>query len=548
MPGFAVVGQSVPRIDGREKVTGAATYAADVQLPGLLWGRILRSSEPHARLARVDASRARQLPGVRAVITGADLGGLRTGVVLQDMPVLCDDRVRFVGDAIAAVAADDPDVAEEALSLVEVEYEPLPAVFNPRQALTTSAPLVHPAVTSYAGRPELPDVPNLQSISRIQKGDLEQGFAEADLVLEHTFSTSLVHQGYLESRACTLQLADDGSVHVWSSCQTPYRLRDLLAELLQLPNERVVVERVSVGGSFGAKGGVGPEPIAYFLAKATGRPVRIVPTSTEELLTGNPRHPATITLKTGVRRDGTLLARQATMVMDGGAYAAHMIMPTLVLPSVARTLGPYRIPHTSIECRWAYTNSDPCGIARAPGQPQVVFAGESQMDVIADALGLDPIDFRLRNAMVDGETWPDGGKLQDIMVKPTLALVRRASGWDAPLGPNRGRGVAVTERGIASGPCGLVLTLHDDGRVTALSAVPDVGTGAFTILKAVLAEQLQVPFEMVKVVTGDTATALYDAGIGGSKTTFSSNHSATAATTELKRRLTEAAADRLECS
>lgn len=548
MSPFGVIGTSVPRIEGREKVTGDAQFALDVRLPGMVWGKILRSSEPHARLVRVSASRARRLPGVHAVITGADVPGLRIGVVLQDMPVLCDQRVLYVGDAIAAVAAEDPDLAEEALGLIEVEYEPLPAVFDAQEAFSDSAPRVHPDARSYPNRPEMPDIPNLQAFTQLQKGDVQQGFSEAELVFEHTFNTPLSHQGYIEPRACAATIEQDGTIRIWSSCQAPYRLRDMLAGVLGLPKEQVVVERTMVGGSFGAKGGVGAEAIAYFLARASGRPVKIVPTSTEELQAGTPRHPATITIKTGVMRDGAIVARQARIVMDGGAYAAPKAQPSLILPSVARTLGPYRIPHTLIEARWAYTNNVPGGIARAPGQPQVVFAGESQMDIIADALDIDPLELRLRNAIEEGESWPDGARFQGVMARATLELVRRASGWDEPLPPHRGRGVAISERGVGAGACGLVLTVHDDGRVTALSAIPDCGTGAFTILRQMVAEELQLPLNAVSVASGNTNQAPEDAGMGGSKHTFSLTMSVLETATELKRRLAEVAAQRLECA
>jgi CO/xanthine dehydrogenase Mo-binding subunit len=548
MAAFTVVGTSVPRIEGREKVTGGALYSADVQLPGMLWVKLLRSTEAHARLRRVDPRRARELPGVHVVITGADVGGLRTGVVLQDMPVLCDERVRFVGDPIAAVAAEDPDVAEEALKLIEVDYEPLPAVFDPEQALREDAPAIHPDKKTYRGLPEQPDIANLQAISSIQKGDVQAGFAEADHVFEHTFTTGLSHQGYLEPRACTVSIEPDGTARFWSSTQTPYRLRDMLADMLGLAREQVIVEQVSVGGSFGAKGGVGPEPIAFFLAKATGRPVKYVPTQAEDYATSNPRHPARITVRTGVKQDGTIVARAATIVMDGGAYAAYKVTPNLVLPSVARSLGPYRIPHTRIECRWAYTNNVPCGISRAPGQPQVVFAGESQMDLIADALGMDPLDFRVRNIMVEGEVWPDGAKMQGVMARETLELARRASGWDTPSAPNRGRGFAMTERGIAVGACGLVLTLHADGTLTALTGIPDVGTGAHTIMRQVIAEELQVPLNAVRIVIGNSNDALEDAGIGGSKHTFSLTRSVLQVRDQVMRTLLEVAAQRLECA
>jgi CO/xanthine dehydrogenase Mo-binding subunit len=319
-----LVGASLPRIEGRDKVTGTSRYTVDVALPGMLSARILRSQVPHAKLRRVDASAARALPGVHAVLTGADIGEVRVGVAIRDMPALCTDRVCFVGDAIAAVAAESNAIAEHALGLIEVDYEELPGVFEAVEAMSAEAPVLHPQRSTYDGAPELPAIPNLQGFNVIEKGDVEQGFRSSDLVFEHTFRTPSIHQGYIEPHGCVVLIdADSGAVRVWSSCQSPYGLRDALARVLDLSADNVVVESTPVGGSFGAKGSMGLEPIAYFLARATGRPVKYVPTYFEELIAGNPRHPSTISVKTGVTRDGQLVARSARIIKDGGAYDAY---------------------------------------------------------------------------------------------------------------------------------------------------------------------------------------------------------------------------------
>jgi CO/xanthine dehydrogenase Mo-binding subunit len=550
MQELRVVGRDIPRIEGRDKVTGATRYTVDVHLPGMLWARILRSQTPHARLARIDVAAARALPGVHAVITGRDVGERRAGVVIRDMPVLAFDRVCYAGEPIAAVAAETAEIAEQALASIEVEYDDLPAVFDVEQALTDSAPIIHPERAGYMGAPELPPLPNLQGFSLIEKGNVEQGFADAELVFEHTFSTAACHQGYIEPHAVAVQVNPDGSVHVWSSCQSPYGLRDALARLLELPKESVVVESTAVGGSFGAKGSLGPEPIAYFLAKASGRPVKLVPNYAEELIAGNPRHPSRITVKTGVTRDGLLVARSARIVMDGGAYGAYKPTPNLVLPSTARALGPYQIAHTRIESLFVYTNNTPGGVARAPAQPQVVFAGESQMDLIASELGIDPLEFRLRNIVEDGAVWPHNGRFEGVMTRQALELLAEKSGWTEPSAPGvlRGRGMAVTERPVNAGASGLAVTIHDDGHVTALTGIADCGTGAHTIMRQILAEELHLPVEEIDIQIGGTDEAPYDAGMGGSKHTFSLTCSAVDASGQLMSRLREVAAQRLECS
>jgi CO/xanthine dehydrogenase Mo-binding subunit len=542
------VGKTIPRIEGPDKVMGRARFVADVDLPGLVWGKVLRSPVAHARIVSVDVSPALALPGVRAAITGADVAGVRTGRNIQDMPVLCSDVVRFIGDRVAAIAADSPEVADEALGLIEVVYDELPVVTDPQLAMGDDAPVLHPDFRSYRGAPDIPDIRNLQARTLFGKGDPEVGFADADRVFEHTFRIERVHQAYLEPRACIAQVEEDGTARIWSSCKVPYHLRDLLAEMLGLPENKVVVTPCKIGGDFGGKGAVGSEPIAYWLAKRCSRPVKIVQSYAEEFQAGNPRHPATVTLRTGVKNDGTLTARDVRIVFDGGAYAANRAAPGIGLPSVVRAPGPYRIPHARIESLWVYTNSVPGGIMRAPGQPQIMFASESQMDLIAQELGLDPLELRLRNILEEGDLWPNGDKFEGVNGRLTLEAVREASDWGMPLPPNRGRGIAISERGIGSGECGLTLRMGADGSLIAISGIPDVGTGAFTILRAVLADQLQVPFESLEVVAGDTNEALPDAGIGGSKHTYSLNESASAATDELRSRLAALAADRLECS
>jgi CO/xanthine dehydrogenase Mo-binding subunit len=548
MPALSVVGTSVPRSEGRSKVTGDARYTVDASLPGVLTARVLRSTVPHAVIKGIDSSAALALPGVRGVVTGADLHGLRTGASIRDMPVLAWERVRFVGEPIAMVAAGDADSAEAALALIKLDLDELPAEFDVEAAMSTSATTIHPDRSSYPGAPELPDTPNIQGYTRIQKGDVEDGFAQAELVFEHTFRTSSMHQGYIEPRACMVNIDPDGTVRVWSSCQSPYGLRNLLAKLLELPTDRVIVESTPVGGSFGAKGSVGLEPALHALARATGAPVKYVPTSSEELLAGGPRHASVTTVKTGVNRDGTLVARSARIIMDGGAYGAYKPTPQVILPSVSRALGPYRIPHTRIVAEFVYTNNTPGGVARAPAQPQVVFAGESQMDLIAEALGIDPLEFRIKNAVRTEDVWPHNGTFEGVMTREALERLRDASGWNAPLGPNQGRGMAVSERGIGAGESGLVITVHDDGTATALSGIVDCGTGALTVMRQVLAEELHLPFEAITVVGGNTNDAPPDAGMGGSKHTYSLTVASVEASGKVLDQLRPIAAERLECS
>jgi CO/xanthine dehydrogenase Mo-binding subunit len=277
MAQLSVVGTDIPRIEGRGKVTGAARYSVDVTLPGLLWAKVLRGTEPHALITSIDTSEALALDGVRAIVTSTDLNGLLTGASIRDMPVLATDRVRFIGEPIAVVAADSAEIAEEAVTLIRVKYDVLPSALDAETAMQPSAPIIHPDRSSYPGAPDLPPTPNIQGFTRVAKGDVEDGFASADRIFEHTFRTASMHQGYIEPRASTVLVEADGTVRVWASCQAPYGLRNLLAKLLQLPPDQVIVETTPVGGSFGAKGAVGLEPALYALAKPRRGPSNTFP-------------------------------------------------------------------------------------------------------------------------------------------------------------------------------------------------------------------------------------------------------------------------------
>jgi len=543
---LTVVGRPLGRIEGEAKVTGRARYAADMVLPGQLWAKCLRSPLPHARILHIDTSAARRLPGVRAVLTGADLPPVLIGLRLRDMPVLARDRVRFVGERVAAVAAEDPDIAEEALTLIRVEYEELPAVFDAEAAMAPDAPLIHPELPSYPGRAwDLPDIPNVHARFVHDRGDLARGLAEADLVIEHTFRTALLHQGYLEPQACVVALEGDGTTHVWMSNKTPFRARDEMAAALDLPPEGVVVHHVPIGGDFGGKGSPVNAILAYHLARASGRPVALVLTYNEELTATQPRHPATIYLKSGVKRDGTLVAREGRVIYNRGAYAAFNVSPNGMLNGVFKLGGSYRIPHAHIEGLAVYTNQVPCGYMRAPGQPQVIFAVEAHMDLIAAELGMDPLEFRLKNVLLEGDEPVVGARWQGIRAREVLLAAAEAIGWGRPKPPYVGRGLAISERGTGGGEAHVEVALDAEGRVTVHTGVPDTGTGIYTLLRQIVAEVLGVPPEHVTVHTSDTSQAPYDPGTGGSKTTHITGQAALAGAQQLRARLAALAAARL---
>src|SRR5262245_50346209 len=438
-----VVGKSLARVDAPGKVSGTAVYAADFALPGMLCGRVLRSTLPHARILRLDVTRACALPGVRAVITAADVPDVRYGGAVKDETAFAKDRVRYVGQPVAAVAATTPEVAEAALAAIDVVYEPIPMVLDLEAALAPGAPLVHEAWESYAGIPILQREGNVCHRARIVVGDVERGFEEADHVFEHRFRTSMVHQGYTEPRAAVAAWDSSGQVTVWSNTQLPFEVQATLADILAIAPSKVRVIVPGVGGGFGGKLRVGVEHFAALLARKAGRPVKVMTTSEEELTAASPRQGTIIELKTGVTRDGRLTARQGRIYFDTGAFAGSG--PGVASVATMVLAGPYRTPNLHLEGYAVYTNKTNCGSFRAPSGPQANFAVESQMDIIADALGIDPLEFRLRNIVREGDEGPTGQVLSAVGLEESPVQSAAAIGWkDRRPGPGRGKGLACS--------------------------------------------------------------------------------------------------------
>jgi CO/xanthine dehydrogenase Mo-binding subunit len=591
---FRVVGQRIGRVEGPDKVTGRAPYTADILLPGALWGKVLRSPVPYARITSINAERARALPGVQAVITGQDIPHVLVGRNMRDVPVLCWDVVRYVGDRVAAVAADDKDLAEEALSLIEVEYEELEPLLDPLEAIQPGAPPLHPDIQSYHGLPQNlpPDVPNIHCYMEKKRGDLAAGFAEADVIVESEYSSAMMHQGYIEPHACAVQIGEDGRVHVWTSNKNWYTIVAHLAAALGLPKEQIVVEFTRVGGEFGGKGAVMDVPIAYHLARAAGRPVKIVMTYNEEFLAGNPRHSSVVKLKTGVKRDGTIVAHQATTVFDSGAYGGFKPVAGNVLGGGLKTGGCYRIPNVELKAYIAYTNHIPGGFMRAPGDPQGTFAAESHFDTVARKLGMDPLEFRRKNVIVEGDAAPSGEVWKDLKAADVLEAAGEAAGWSAqsgtagrrpptaaageettrrhgdtssplPLGEGqgegvpgtpavggrpsavRGKGIALINRHIGGGESKTGVELFADGTLRLTSGVQDAGQGCHTIMAQVAAEVLTIPFEQIQVRLGSTDVAPPDPGIGAARHTHIAGQSAYQGAEEVARRIKAALAQEM---
>jgi CO/xanthine dehydrogenase Mo-binding subunit len=548
---YRTVGKALPRIEGFGKVTGQTKYAADLTFDGLLWAKVLRSSVPHARIVSIDTSKAEALSGVRAVLTGADVKDVFVGTRVKDQPVLAYDKVRMGGDAVAAVAADSEEIAEEAIGLIDVQYEELPYVDDPVEALKPSAPLIHEDRGRYKNAPKLPEgvsPHNLQSYVRWKNGDVEAGFAQSARVFEHSFRTPLSHHGYIEPCACTVQTYDDGRVEVWASNKGPWGLREQMAEDFGVPQEKIKIHIVHVGGDFGAKASLIDVPVAYYLSKVTKRPVKLVFDYTDELLAGGHRHPSVITLKTGVAADGTLLAVKGDIYFSGGAYGSQKANPQVTVLGGRRLASMYRCPAIDVQTFCAYTNQVPCTQTRTPGSPQVVFAFESQMEIIAKEMGIDALELRRRNILHDGDANPMGEKWSDILMGEVLERVVKASGWKkGGAKKNRGWGMALYDRGTPEGKASSALTLEANGKVNILTGVPDVGPGYYTVSQQMVCEILGLPPEKVGVIYKDTDSLPFDPGTGGSKQTNTSGHAVHQSAREVREKLFALAAREMGC-
>ena len=542
-----VVGIPTPRVEGKDKVTGRAKYTVDVTLPGMLWGKVLRSPIPSGRIKRIDASRALHLPGVKTVVTGEDVTGLKIGRRVYDMPILADGVVRFIGEKVAAVAAESEEIAEQALDLIEVEYEDLEPVLDPVKAMEPSAPLIHPEVMSYKGLPEKLATPSNDFIYKTwKKGDISVGFKQAELIVENTFATKTVHHAYLEPHSCVVQANESGGAEIWSCSKVPYAIREQVANAIRIPPEKLVIHPVYIGGDFGGKGDFMDIAVCYFLSRKSGRPVKMIMDYSEEFVAGNPRHASIIKVKTGVKKDGTLVAHHMEFIFDSGAYGAFK--PNGFLNGPHLSAGPYKIPHVFIEEHMVYTNKVPCGHMRAPGDPQGFFANESQLDLVARKLGMEPAEFRKKNLMRDGDVDPVGEKIDYIKAEETLKRALEEAGYYKPKPKNVGRGVALVQWVTNSGQGSVALEIDEQGAVTLASAMLDQGGGTYTLLCEIVAEELKVPLEKIRVQTLDTKHGIKDTGIGGSRGTRVYGNAGYDAAMKAVAEIKRVAAEKMGCS
>ena len=549
------VGARANRLDGADKVSGRAVYTADVALPGMLIGRCLRSPHASARIASIDVTEAKALPGVHAVLTGSDVPDTRYGRVCLDISILAKGVVRFVGDKVAAVAAETSEIADEALALIEVAYEELPAAVSAAEAMRETAPRVHsePIKTtaghSLGPNTELrmyPPIPNVISQLLVNHGDAEQAFANAYRVFEHRFDVPSVHQGYIEPHSCLVAVGPSGEVDVWMSHKAPHAACQWLADVLGLSRERIKLNPVAIGGDFGGKGNLMDAPLCYYLARSAGRPVKMVMNYFEELTAANPRHSASIMLRTALDRDARILGMTGRMVFDSGAYAGFCPIPTL--HGFLAFAGSYRVPNCSLEVLRVYTNKVPAGHMRAPGGTQITFAVESHLDMIAHSLQIDPYKFRHENAIADGDLSPVGERRRAIRCKATIEAAMSQCDWQRPKGAHSGRGMALYEYPPGTFDKSTVtLVLDADGKIAVVTGAPDTGTGFHTVLAQLAADRLGLPLAHVNVVQRDTSASGFERGASGSRLTTTSEQAISSAADKLKAALMEIAAERFAC-
>jgi CO/xanthine dehydrogenase Mo-binding subunit len=563
-PDLQAVGRALARVDGPAKVTGSMGYTAGITLPGMLRARVLRSPLPHARIQSIDASRAAKLPGV-VVLTRDDLAGMDPyyGSIVLDQPIVAIDTVRYVGDPVAAVAAADLDDADEALDLIDVDYEALPMVVDPVAAMAPDAPILHDRVLP---RPDHFKDPNLLRYQvggnvlmtfDVSQGDVEQGFADADEIFDDTYTTPVAQHGHMEPHAATAWWDAAGRLTLYTPCQNPWVVRDSMARLFGIPGSQVRLIVPPIGGGYGAKTHPRLEPIVAALARKARRPVQLVLTR-EEVFATAVRHAAVVHLRTGVKRDGTLVARRVEAIYDTGAYAHSG--PITAKNGATAAAGPYKIEHVEITAHCVYTNKAPAGPFRGFGVPQVCWAYEQQMDDIAARLGIDAVELRRRNLLTSGDESVTGQTLVAIGLRDCLDSVAEAIDWDASNGevglaapgeplPERirGKGVAcVIKTTMTPSNSAAIVRLNADGTATVLTSSTEMGQGVQTSLAQIAAEMLGVVPAAVVVSSADTDVTPYDSSTSSSRTTFSMGRAVWEAAAEVRQQLKDLAADALE--
>jgi 4-hydroxybenzoyl-CoA reductase subunit alpha len=531
-------------LDAWEKATGRARFTDDLAFPGMLYGKILRSPLAHAKILHLDLTGAEKVTGVKGAIGGEDIPKKKYGIVpmAKDEYALAIGKVRYVGDEVAAVVATSLDAAEEALSKIQVDYEELPAVFDPVEAMQPGAPVIHEEVHN-----------NVSASIRKEFGNVEKAFGESDFLFEDTFETQAVNHCPLEPQAALAVVDPSGKVTLYASTQIPFFLRRNLATTLDIPESKVRVIKPKVGGGFGQKIDLYAKDFcAAFFAMKTKKPVKFVYEREEVFTSTRQRHPMHIQLKTGMRKDGTILAQQFKVIADGGAY--NSTAPLMITLACYFIMLPYRLENLLFEGYHVYTNKPVGGAMRGHGIPQVRFAVEAQLDHVAEKMGIDPLDLRLKNAFQAGAPHPAKLRVQTCGFSDTLKTAAKGIGWEEKRGKLPfGRGVGLAGASFPSGvsnmshiSSGAMVKIERDGSITLLTGAADIGQGAETVISQIVAEELGVPLEDIRITAADTEITPLDPGTFGSGVTLRAGNAAKIASQEAREKLFEAVAEKME--
>jgi CO/xanthine dehydrogenase Mo-binding subunit len=545
-----VIGNSPPRLDAADKASGRARYVDDVRLPGMLYAALLTSPHAHARILGYRVGAARAMAGVKAIVTGQDLPGTRAGGIIKDEFMVARGRVRYVGEPVAAVAATDAETAARGAAAVEVDYEPLEPVLTIDEALAPGAPILHEDYASYIKTVEGGGHGNVIFESSLAEGDVERAWKECDVIVEGTWDTQAQHHLYMETNGCVADVDAAGRITVHATCQSVHHIQQRVAEELAEPMARIRVIATRVGGGFGGKHASNIHSIAAWLARAARRPVKLVLSRMQDFEVQRSRHPARIWMKTGAKRDGTIIARDVRIITDGGAYADES--PPVLTFALLMSRGPYRIANARARGQTVYTNKLRAGSFRGFGNPQATFAGESQIDEIAARLAMDPVELRLKNAMRPGDTAFGGQPVSSCMLRECLSRVRDAqrTAPALPPRPGRRRGVGYAAMSHVSGLMGTAATvqLRTDGSIALSTGCVDIGQGSDTVMVQICADALGVPLERVSYAPQDSDSSPYNWKTAGSRSTYMTGRAVAVATAELRARMLEHAGEMMECA
>lgn len=557
MTEYSVVGKSIPRVDAFAKVTGRAKFTTDYSFPRMLFAKILRSPYAHARVLHIDSSRAKQLPGVRAICEGKDVPDKLVGLMLLDQYLIARDVVRYVGEPVAVVAADSAEIAEDALDLIDVEYEELPAVFDGEQAMRQDCPVVlHPDLPKYKGirsagslPPPDPDRPNVFSTWRIRQGDIDKGFQEADLIVENKYTSHGFNHCCLEPHVADAWMDEEGRLCVRASRRAIWRLRSIISDTFDIPRSRVRTMEPYVGGAFGSKATPRQDLIACLMTLATGRPVRLLLTREEVFFDTYSSNPTVVYIKDGVTGDGTLVAREMKLILDSGAYSQHTVY--VVRNGGFGSVGTYRVPNFKWDAYGVYTNNFLAGSLRGFGSPAAEFAIEQQMDIIAEELAMDPVELRQKNILREGDRNSMGMVTHSIGAEQCLAKVADWIEWNnqpkASSGPWKiGKGIALGNKYTTADTTSCVFVkVHPDRVLEVRHGVDPTGQGVNTVLAQMAAEEFRIPVENVRVTWGDTDSSPYDRHSGSSRSTWNTGLALIRACQDAKRQVFAVAATKL---